>query len=399
MPFAELLDRGQQPGAFRFVVIGDTGEGDRSQYALVPLLRAVAPDFMIINGDVAYPAGEPGDFTAGFFQPYAGMGIPIWATAGNHEYYSLHNGRDFYEVFCTRTCSKEWSDAGLRLVPQPGMYWELRDPSGDTPLVVIGLDSGKKANLDGHKGFFSKINPFGHAQPPDRRQHEWLDWRLTLADARGDAAMVLFHIPGLVSGKDEEVHLAELHRILVRHPSVRLVLCGHIHNHQEYAPETFRSFVARVYGAPPSTHPAPVYIVSGNGGATIDGTTKIDPRTAGKLDYPLVDVFPSAADWTEYVSPAHQMLDKVASRSVITRAIGAFSDGAKHDTDPVGLQSFLLVEVEPQQRPRMKLIALKALDALFTGRPAEEELDIATCAALLDQGWLDVCCTRKTLEL
>jgi hypothetical protein len=84
---------------------------------------------------------------------------------------------------------------------------------------------------------------------------------------------------------------------------------------------------------------------------------------------------------------------------VITRAIGAFSDGAKHDTDPVGLQSFLLVEVEPQQRPRMKLIALKALDALFTGRPAEEELDIATCAALLDQGWLDVCCTRKTLEL
>ena len=69
-------------------ILGDTGEGDTSQYALLPLLHAANPDLIIINGDVAYPAGELDDFVEGFFRPYTGFGIPIWATAGNHEYYS-----------------------------------------------------------------------------------------------------------------------------------------------------------------------------------------------------------------------------------------------------------------------------------------------------------------------
>src|SRR6187431_993816 len=34
---------------FRIVILGDTGEGDASQYCLIPLIRAAKPDFMIIN--------------------------------------------------------------------------------------------------------------------------------------------------------------------------------------------------------------------------------------------------------------------------------------------------------------------------------------------------------------
>ncbi|HEY9384420.1 MAG TPA: hypothetical protein VIP80_13000, partial [Gemmatimonadales bacterium] len=37
---------------FRCVILGDSGEGDASQYALLPVIRALAPDFLIINGDV-----------------------------------------------------------------------------------------------------------------------------------------------------------------------------------------------------------------------------------------------------------------------------------------------------------------------------------------------------------
>src|ERR1700722_14529820 len=85
--YQELLPRGFDPSSetMRIVILGDSGEGDRSQYGLVPLIRALNPHFMIINGDVAYPAGREIDYVEGFFEPYNDLGIPIWAVPGNHE--------------------------------------------------------------------------------------------------------------------------------------------------------------------------------------------------------------------------------------------------------------------------------------------------------------------------
>lgn len=57
---------------FKIIILGDTGEGDKSQYGLLPLIREFDPDLLIINGDVAYPAGrmssgqDEDDFVAGF---------------------------------------------------------------------------------------------------------------------------------------------------------------------------------------------------------------------------------------------------------------------------------------------------------------------------------------------
>jgi hypothetical protein len=386
------------------VILGDTGEGDRSQYSLLPLLWAAKPDFMIINGDVAYPAGEPDDFQVGFFNPYHNMGIPIWATAGNHEYYSGQNGREFYDVFCTRTCSKQWSDAGLRLVPQPGMYWELREPSGETPLVVIGLDSGKKGNLDGHKGTYAKIT--GQAQRPDAAQHAWLDSRLALADARGDTAIILFHIPSLVSGKKDDVHLHELHRVIAKHPSVRLVVCGHIHNHQEYEPAVFRRYMANVCQAPPGPHAPPHYIVNGNGGATIDGTARFDPALGAKPEYELKAVFPPGNRWKEETKGPQRVAAAFGSSTFITRAIGAAQDAgrpdddtsATTDTDPAAFQSFLVVDVAPPAID-VSLVAMERLSNLFTQQPADRVIKIeGPSAGLLDPTAL-ADCTRHLLTL
>jgi hypothetical protein len=232
--FAGLLGHANPQRRFRFIIVGDTGEGDRSQYGLLPLMRGAQPHFMIVNGDVAYPAGRYDDFLHGFFEPYRDFAMPIWATAGNHEYYSKHHGKEFYDVFCSTTYAREWSQHGLKLVRQPGMYWELNDPTRTVRLVVIGLDSGKTGNLERR----------------DDAQYEWLERRLTVADHRDQHVILLYHIPALVSQKHvKKIRLGELHRILLRHKSVRAVVCGHIHNHQEYAASTFEAYAAQRHGA------------------------------------------------------------------------------------------------------------------------------------------------------
>lgn len=390
VPFGAVIP--DLPRAFRIAILGDTGEGDKSQYALLPLLHAADPDFMIINGDVAYPSGNPDDFIQGFFRPYHGLGIPVWATAGNHEYYSSDNGRTFYETFCGRGFGELWSRHGLRQVPQPGMYWELSDPSGSTtPLVIIGLDSGKSANLDGHNSWVSSIF---NKKTPDVKQHDWLEWRLGVADRQERKVVVLFHIPALVRAQHEKVHLGEVHRILARHPSVRVVLCGHIHHHEHYAPATFRQYLAREHGAAANAAaPAANYIVSGNGGATLDGTNVKGP-------YPPQNVYPSAAQWRDYAGAIRRAIDATAPGTPIARVAGQLKGALPfQNDDPPGLQSFLLLDVEPAGgRIRLSHVRLDRLEQLFTQQPAEARIAVDAPNPPLDDGAL-AACTMPLFEL
>jgi hypothetical protein len=339
VPFRELLGKGAEDG-FRFLIIGDTGEGDRSQYGLLPLIRALKPDFMIINGDVAYPAGRDEDYLKGFFQPYQDLGFPIWAVPGNHEYYSTHRGQEFFEIFCTEVRAADWARHGLPLRPQPGTYWEVSETEAGIPLAVIGVDTGHSANLDGK----------GAKQHADSVQHQWLDDRLSRADRLvlpgsgqpGIPVIVLFHIPSLSNQQHhkKKTHLRTLHRIIASHPSVRLVMCGHEHNHQYYSPARFGEYLEREYGVRPSGHDLPHYIVSGGGGAFLHGTM------FGKHTYPAQEIFPTADQWSEYAG----FLSKAAHRTglakgFIGRIAGWVNKAAQVDADAAKYLSLILVEV------------------------------------------------------
>jgi 3',5'-cyclic AMP phosphodiesterase CpdA len=281
---------------FRCVILGDTGEGDYSQYALLPIIRSLAPDFVIVNGDVAYPAGKSSDYTDGFFRPYRGLGIPVWAVPGNHDYYSSSRGREFHEIFCTDLRRREWDEAGLISKPQPGSYWELAEPDGSIPLVILGIDSGHSADLDGkHGGGFLGI--FGKPQGPDTQQHQWLEWRLSRAQQAGSKVIVLYHIPALVAEKHVgKVNLTVLHRILAQYPCVSLVITAHEHNYQRYDPAVFGRYLAREYHTAPPAAP-PTYLVSGAGGAYITAT---DFDNGKKTGYVTTSRFPDAKDWKEW---------------------------------------------------------------------------------------------------
>lgn len=86
---------------FSFMVMGDTGEGDRSQYSVVPAFLSASKDteFTVIASDVVYPAGDVNDYIGKFFVPYAGYPRPIYAVPGNHDWLDGLSG--FMRHFCS----------------------------------------------------------------------------------------------------------------------------------------------------------------------------------------------------------------------------------------------------------------------------------------------------------
>ncbi|MEU6476377.1 metallophosphoesterase [Streptomyces sp. NPDC047017] len=179
---ADKVIRRTEADRFSFMVIGDTGEGDASQYAVVPGFLEVSEgtSFAVITSDVIYPVGSTDDYGTKFFRPYRDYPAPIYAIPGNHDWYEDLGG--FMRVFCDdapplppgprpRPLSRAWwrallwhrprpadeqrlaeartlrSAPGQRAV-QPGPYWAI--DAG--PVRIVGIDTGLLGTLDAEQG-------------------------------------------------------------------------------------------------------------------------------------------------------------------------------------------------------------------------------------------------------
>ena len=89
-----------------FLLLGDTGEGDISQYAPMSVIESVAPgtDFMVICSDVIYPAGGTLEYAYKHCWPYRHYPGPIYALPGNHDWYDSLRG--FMAYFCGQTSAR-----------------------------------------------------------------------------------------------------------------------------------------------------------------------------------------------------------------------------------------------------------------------------------------------------
>ncbi|WP_208885976.1 metallophosphoesterase family protein [Streptomyces sp. PBH53] len=179
---ADMVVRRDVPERFSFLVIGDTGEGDDSQYAVVPGLLKVGQDtdFAVIASDVVYPVGGADDYGDKFFRPYQDYPAPIYAIPGNHDWYEDLGA--FMRVFCAdtppldpeprpRPLTRAWwrtllwhrprpSDgqrlaeartlrsAPGQLAEQPGPYWAI--DAG--PVRIVGIDTGLLGTVDAEQG-------------------------------------------------------------------------------------------------------------------------------------------------------------------------------------------------------------------------------------------------------
>ncbi|MCD0448567.1 metallophosphoesterase [Actinocorallia sp. API 0066] len=166
---------------FSFLLLGDPGEGDSSQYAVVPgmLKKAEGTSFMVLASDVNYPVGSINDYGQVFYKPYQDYPAPIYAVPGNHDWYDGLEG--FMRVFCGREGDGSPGDwwrgkvgpltkrlwrrpdkidqeafeaaRALRSRPeqqgvQPGPYWVIDSPE----LRIVGIDTGISGRLDADQG-------------------------------------------------------------------------------------------------------------------------------------------------------------------------------------------------------------------------------------------------------
>ncbi|MEW5356369.1 metallophosphoesterase [Streptomyces sp. 16-176A] len=273
---ADRVIRRFEGDRFSFMVVGDTGEGDESQYAVVPGFLKASQDtsFAVIASDVIYPVGSTDDYGTKFFRPYQDYPAPVYAVPGNHDWYEDLAG--FMRVFCDdapplepepgpRPLSRAWFRAllwhrprpadeaafaearKLRSAPgqqavQPGPYWAI--DAG--PVRIVGIDTGLLGTLDAEQG-------------------AWLR-----EVSRGPRPKIL--VTGSPLYVDGEHHPCPIEGgdtvdDIVRDPAHRYVAAigGDIHNYQRYPVEVDGRVVQ--------------YVVSGGGGAFMHATHTI-PRVS-----------------------------------------------------------------------------------------------------------------------
>jgi calcineurin-like phosphoesterase family protein len=178
---ADLIVQQSEGEHASFLVLGDTGEGDASQFAVVPplLSRREGAAFLLICSDVIYPAGGIDSYEEKFFRPYEGYDGPIYAIPGNHDWYDDATGFMFW--FCggedepkpsrSRPLSPEWiRDMLWRRAPKadeqavarmramresPGRRPPQRAPYlaiDAGPLRLVGIDTGIVGDIDRDQG-------------------------------------------------------------------------------------------------------------------------------------------------------------------------------------------------------------------------------------------------------
>jgi hypothetical protein len=246
-----VVDRSAE-SPISFLVIGDTGEGDASQWVGVPPLEAVGRDtaFMFVCSDVIYPAGGVDAYRDRFFAPYGSYAGAIYAVPGNHDWYD--DGEGFMRCFCgtrerlpVRTGSalhrvlrflRIWRRAPrvrgevATLASQPAPYFAI--DAG--PVRLVGIDTGITGSID---------------EP----QKQWL-----AQVSQGERPKILLTgKPLRVDGEKRDPAVDAI----VRNPEHRYIAAigGDIHNYQRYLEPDRRL----------------LYLVTGGGGAFMHETHSI----------------------------------------------------------------------------------------------------------------------------
>lgn len=291
-----------------FFIVGDPGEIDASQFAVLPPLERVDDErptsFLIILSDVIYPDGEVNLYVHGFYdawrgygdrtQPDGTKGKPIYGLPGNHDWYDGLNG--FMWNFCgaealppteyrtssftagERAARVLWRRAGrpdrprllARRSPhaerwkpnQPGPYWAM-DVGGAVRLIAI--DTGITGGIDREQGAW--LLRMARNDPGPALPKVLLTGKPLWVDGKYDPGRIAWG----TADCPEPPPVPGMHTVddIVREPShdFRAAIGGDVHNYQRLSLEV---------GPRQGPRRTLEYVVTGGGGAYLSDTQRIE---------------------------------------------------------------------------------------------------------------------------
>ena len=282
---------------FSFLVIGDPGEGDASQYSLISryLELGLRDDvkFLVISSDVIYPAGSMHDYEANFYLPFQGFAKPIYAIPGNHDWYDALEGfnANLLEPKAARAAIEARVDADLGLTSTNARRIDKLMAESARLRRQYGVNAGTQ-----RAPFFElQTNDFallaidtGVLRTVDERQWAWIE--RALGRSRGKFTMAIVGHPRFAGGRDlpptaeghdvseSSENFAALYRVLASH-NVRIAMAGDTHDFEYYREKIGGGGAAQVMH----------HFVNGGGGAYLSIGTA--------LDFPKQ---PAVGDWAFY---------------------------------------------------------------------------------------------------
>jgi hypothetical protein len=283
-------------GDFSFLVIGDPGEGDPSQYSLVSryLKLGLRDDvkFLVVASDVIYPAGSMHDYEANFYLPFQGFAKPIYAIPGNHDWFDALEGfnANFLEAKAARAAIEARVAADLGLTSTTARRTDRLIGEAARLRRLYGVNAGTQRAVFFElqtEGFALLAIDTGILRTVDERQWAWLE--RALDRSRGKFTMAIVGHPRFAGGHDTVLtdegrdatkfpkDLGALYRLLTL-SKVRVAMAGDTHDFEYYRENIGGE------GAHAMHH-----VVTGGGGAYLSIGTA--------LDFPKE---PPVADWAFY---------------------------------------------------------------------------------------------------
>jgi hypothetical protein len=215
-----------QSDPITFVMLGDTGSGTAAQQAIARRIGAVPFELMVFLGDIAYQEGTAEQLQSRFFEVYRDYlpFAPAYTAIGNHER-RTRNGAPYREAM---------------VLPGKELYYSF--DWGDVHFVAIDTTGNYRAQI------------------------EWL--KQDLSRNQQPFVIVFGHHP-MYSNSRRGPHMAlrNLFWPLLAHYGVNLVVMGHEHHYERFAP---RSGI--------------VHVVSGGGGG---GLTRLYAKTSTVAQRPV----------------------------------------------------------------------------------------------------------------